>query len=586
MPFWNQEQEFDRDIDIVQETRFRLSWGQKLLGALMIISLIAFGITTFVTSRQSISQAQILSKVEAPASSIIFTQRETLVYVARFSEWLAGSVDRRTVQIARALLAQRLNVIDADGTQVGSRLNPLFLASLRDSDQLLATAPSGILSDNLRSHFLTRSKPIIDSILLNSRALIESYQHAVDTQVRQQVVVRERGARINLGLLIWLIAINLILFFWVGYTTRNQYRRGRRAIREENRVLLQTREELILTQESLTHVQSLNQAKNEFISTVNHELRTPLTSIIGYIGLIRRKLEKESPIQEVEPLINTLHRNALGLLDLVEGMLSISHLDATNTGVNFAKIDLALNIESVLFVLEPSFLERNISIDFAASKDQFIIDGNYGQISQVFMNLISNAIKFSPPGGSISITLVRQVFESQIPFIELHISDQGIGIPSHDLPQLFTRFFRASNVVREQIPGTGLGLAIVQKIVLLHGGDISVTSELGHGTDFEIRLPEALSAADALIASRRDSVLQRSTSRVEGSSLSDITAIAHEIGGAIGFYTFIDEGRRILEISRDLAKKSVLADSDFHQAKNEVLSLLQSAQNRIENEDK
>jgi chemotaxis protein histidine kinase CheA len=182
--------------------------------------------------------------------------------------------------------------------------------------------------------------------------------------------------------------------------------------------------------------------------------------------------------------------------------------------------------------------------------------------------------------------LVRQVFESQIPFIELHISDQGIGIPSHDLPQLFTRFFRASNVVREQIPGTGLGLAIVQKIVLLHGGDISVTSELGHGTDFEIRLPEALSAADALIASRRDSVLQRSTSRVEGSSLSDITAIAHEIGGAIGFYTFIDEGRRILEISRDLAKKSVLADSDFHQAKNEVLSLLQSAQNRIENEDK
>jgi signal transduction histidine kinase len=342
----------------------------------------------------------------------------------------------------------------------------------------------------------------------------------------------------------------------------------------------------MLTQESLTHVQSLNQAKNEFISTVNHELRTPLTSIIGYIGLIRRKLEKASPIQEVEPLINTLHRNALGLLDLVEGMLSISHLDATDTGVNFAKIDLALNIESVLFVLEPSYLERNISIDFAAPKDEFIIDGNYGQISQVFMNLISNAIKFSPQGSSISITLQRQVFETQIPFIELHVSDQGIGIPPQDIPQLFTRFFRASNVVSEQMPGTGLGLAIVQKILLLHGGNITVTSELGLGTDFEIRLPEALSATDALITSRRDSVLQRSTSRVEDSTLSDITAIAHEIGGAIGFYTFIGEGRRILEISRDLGKKSVLADSDFQQAKNEVLSLLQSARNRIENEDK
>jgi signal transduction histidine kinase len=585
MRFWNREGEFDGDIDIVEETRFRLNWGQKFLGALMLVSLTAFGITTFVTSRQSISQAQILSKVESPASSIIFTQRETLVYVTRLSEWLAGSIDRRTVQIARALLAQRLNVIDADGTQVGNRLDPIFLASLRTSDQLLGAAPSGLLPNSLRSNYLATGKPIIDSILLNSRSLIESYQHAVDTQVRQQVVVRERGARINLGLLVWLIILNLTLFVWVGYTTRNQYRRGRRAIREENRILLQTRAELNLTRESLVQLQSLNEAKNEFISTINHELRTPLTSIIGYIGLIRRKLEKQSPIQEVEPLINTLHRNALGLLDLVEGMLSISHLDATDIGIDFGKIDLVPNIESVLFVLEPSFLERDISIDFSATKDEFIIDGNYGQISQVFMNLISNAIKFSPKGSSIEIILVREVSDTQIPYIDIHIIDQGIGIPAQDIPHLFTRFFRASNVVSEQLPGTGLGLAIVQKIVLLHGGSISVISDIGHGTDFRIRLPEALSSTDALISSRRSSVLQRSMSKMEAATLTDISAIAHEIGGAIGFYTFVEEGRRILEISRELGAQSVLTDSDFNKAQTEIMTLLHSALSRIENEE-
>ncbi len=586
MSFGKAEEEFDRDIDIVEETRFRLTRGQKFLTAIMAISLLAFGVTTFITSRQSISQAQILSKAESPASSIIFTQRETLVYVTRFSEWLSGSIDRRTVQIARALLAQRLSVVDADGTEVGSRLSPAFLASLRESDQLLAAAPSGRLPETLHSSFLDKSKPIIDSIVFNARALIESYQHAVDTQIRQQVQIRERGARINLALLIWLIAGNLFLFFWIGSTTRNQYRRGRRAIREENRTLLQTREELDQTRTSLAHAQTLNEAKNDFISTINHELRTPLTSIIGYAGLIRRKMEKESPLQEIEPLINTLDKNALGLLDLVDGMLSISRLDATDSESNFSKIDLAQNIESVLFVLEPSLTEKVIDIEFNAAKDSFIIDGNYGQISQVFMNLISNAIKFSPQNTTIQISLERVVNPAGIPYISTRISDHGIGIPTEDIPQLFTRFFRARNVVANQIPGTGLGLAIVEKIVLLHGGLINVSSELGNGTEFEIRLPEALSSTDALIAVRRKAVLIRSISRVEASTLSDVAAVAHEIGGAIGFYTFIDEGSRILEISRELGRKPVLSNHDFEVARTEILALLRAALSQVEKEEK
>ena len=267
-------------------------------------------------------------------------------------------------------------------------------------------------------------------------------------------------------------------------------------------------------------------------------------------------------------------------------MLSISRLDATDSESNFSKIDLVQNIESVLFVLEPSLTEKKITLTFKVEKDTFIIDGNYGQISQVFMNLISNAIKFSPRNTTIEISLERVVNPAGIPYILTKISDQGMGIPTEDIPQLFTRFFRARNVVAHQIPGTGLGLAIVEKIVLLHGGLINVASGLGVGTEFEIRLPEALSSTDALISLRRKAVLSRSISRVEASTLSDIAAVAHELGGAIGFYTFIEEGSRILEISRELGSKPVLIDHDYEAAKSEILTLLQGALNQVEKEDK
>jgi hypothetical protein len=256
-----------------------------------------------------------------------------------------------------------------------------------------------------------------------------------------------------------------------------------------------------------------------------------------------------------------------------------------DSGFHFEKLDLVVNIENVLFVLEPSSLERKLSIKFSAGADEFIIDGNFGQITQVFMNLISNAIKFSPVESSISISLARVVPESKIPYIKISISDRGMGIPADALPQLFTRFFRASNVIEGQIPGTGLGLAIAQKIVLLHGGQILVTSELGQGTTFEVHFPEAVSATDTLISSRRHSVLLRSISRIGNSTSIDFESITHEVGGAIGFYTFIDEGKRILEISRNLDSPN-LSEAKYKSFRQEVLSLLETAQDRIENEEK
>lgn len=573
-------------LDIIEDTKFRLTIGQKFLVTILIISIFIFGFSTFLSSKDSISQARILSQAESPAASIIFTQRETLVYVTNYAQWLAGAVDRRTVQISRALLTQRLSVIDTEGTPIGSRLSKNFITALKRSDAILQSSRPGYLSAVEQAPLLAESKPVIDAIVLNARQLIEAYQHAVDDQIHTQVLLRERTARINLALLIWISLLGLALFIWVGGSVRRQYRRGRIAIREEKEVLEAVRDELLKTQETLAHMQTLNDAKNDFISTVNHELRTPLTSIIGYIELIRKRIEKVTPIAEISPLVDTLDRNAIALMDLVESMLSISRLDSDNYVVEFAKMDLVLNIEAALFVLDPALKEKKMEVLFSAEHDQFIIDGNYGQLSQVFMNLITNAIKFSPEGSQIEISLERTTSEGGLPNVMVRVKDHGMGIPADDVSHLFTRFFRARNAISGQIPGTGLGLAIVQKIVQIHGGTIHALSDLGKGTTMEMRFPEAISKAEGMIAARRLPVLERALLRITSALTTDIAGAAHEIGGAIGFYTFLAEGDLIIEISRQLEIEPIFNPEKAELKRTEIIAILNKAKARLKAEEK
>ena len=563
--------------EIIRQTKFRLTVGQGIFSVVVAISLVIFGISTFTTSRDSLSQAKVLSDAETPAASIIFTQRETLVYATRYSEWLAGGVARRDVQIARALLSQRLSVVDGLGTTIGSRLTPLFLQALKMSDSIVASTHPGFLTLSERASLAKQSVGVIDSILFNSRQLIESYQHAVDEQIQIQVLSRARSARINLALLIWIIASALLLFLWVGSTVRRQYRRGRIAIRKESLAMEQMRDQLLRTQESLVAMQSLNEAKNEFISTVNHELRTPLTSIIGYIELLRKRIHNNQDAAELVPLIDTVDRNAMSLLDLVESMLSISKLDAKESPQDFRKIDLVENMENVVFVLEPAFTQKSLKLNIDGAREKFIIDGNYGQVTQIFMNILSNAIKFSNQGSAIDIVFTKQSNGEADSYLCVTVKDYGIGIPEEDMSSLFTRFFRARNAVSEHISGTGLGLAIVEKLVLIHGGTIEAKSVLGKGTEMQTCFPQAASRVEKMILERRGDVLLRSIEKIV--QAKDLAGAAHEIGGAIGFYGCAAEGDEILNISRNLKDYSRIED-----ARTRIIEILRNA--NIENEEK
>jgi signal transduction histidine kinase len=568
----------DRDQHLRSIAKFQVTKGQYLLAFVALFGILGLGYSSVVASSSTVKQARILSNVETPAASIIFTQRETLVYATRLAQWANGGTTRREVQIARNILAQRLAVIDTSGLSMGSRAQASYWKYLKESDEIVAQAPPGVLPESVHMQFSDRISPVIDGILAESRRLVVSYQRSVDKEmvsVAQQTADRDRLNLIFFYL--FLIAGGLFLFLNVRTNFKN-YRMARVALDEEQRRLDETLAELKSAQSTVVELQDLNQAKNAFISTVNHELRTPLTSIIGYLDVIRdENLAQKNT--DLATYLDVLDRNAKILLHLVESMLSLSKIDGASGEPAQDKILINEVIDNSIFIMKPATQKADITVHFE-SGDQFFVTGDVGQLNQVFINLLGNAIKFSPSGSSIHIKLDSATKSDGREFARVAISDQGIGIPEEDLQHLFTRFFRAKNADSGQYPGTGLGLSIVQQVIHRHHGTIHVESKVGEGTTFTVEVPLFLSSEERLILDRRGDVLQRAIAQLESSTQVTIKAVTHEIGGAIGFYHFEELGREIINYSRAL-KDEGPSSSEFPIDKKNLLEAMKSELKRI-----
>jgi signal transduction histidine kinase len=512
------------------------------------VAILGVGLSSILQSNSTESQSKILSSVETPAATIIFTQRETLVYATRLAQWSNGGTPRRNVQIARNILAQRLAVIDTSGRSMGSRAQSSYWDALKSSDALVALAPAGILPENLHPDMNKKISPIIDQILAESRELAVSYQRTIDQDLLERAQATADRDRLNLILFYIFIAFGSLFMFFNVRTNFRNYRVARIALDVEQKRLDDTLDELRQTQSTVLELQDLDQAKNAFISTVNHELRTPLTSIIGYIEVIRdEKLDGDNPI--LLQYLDVLDRNAQILLNLVESMLSISRIDAQEGRLPDTKVCLNDIIDNAIFVMRPALDRTAITVTFNADEER-CVQGDQGQLNQVFINLLANAIKFSPEKSNIEIALDSSVDHTGLAFARVSITDHGIGIPQEDISHLFTRFFRAKNADSGQYPGTGLGLAIVQQVVNRHLGKVHLQSEVGKGTTFYIEIPLFLSPEEKMIAERRSDVLARAIASLEAATPETIKEVTHEIGGAIGFYGFEEQGRELLKYSR------------------------------------
>ena len=460
-------------------TRATITRVQSLLGLVAVIALIALGISSIAESRSTDERSKVLSDIESPAASIIFTQRETLVYATKLALWSNGGTTRRNVQIARNLLAQRLAVVDTSGRSMGSRANAEYWGAIRRADQIVERSPMGILPENMHPATNIDLLPVIDEILAEARNLVVSYQRSVDDEL--QTLTRENAQRdsFNLGLLYLFILTGGLFLILNLRSNFRRYLNAQQAISDE-------RARLEAAQARVAQLQDLDAAKSALISTVNHELRTPLTSIIGYVELMQRD-ENLAKSPEAKLYLEVLERNSQILLTLVESMLSLSKFDSEVGRLPEKPVPLGETIESAIFVLKPAFEAADISIKLDLVND-VVVKGDAGQLTQLFINLISNSIKFSNSQGSVDISL-STITDGKNEMARISITDHGIGIPESDIPLLFTRFFRAGNVNSGSHPGTGLGLAIVKQIIDHHKGSIQVQSELGKGSTFLIEIP-------------------------------------------------------------------------------------------------
>jgi len=227
----------------------------------------------------------------------------------------------------------------------------------------------------------------------------------------------------------------------------------------------------------------LDESRREFVSNVSHELKTPLTSIKAYTETILSDPEMDAETREyflgiVLSESDRMHR-------IVSDLLVLSRLDNKRTNWSIETFDLRQSIRRLCEVMRGQVSEHNHRVTFGCQRGLPQITADRQRIEQVILNILSNAIKYTPDGGKIDIKLTQTAKK----FLRIEIADNGIGIPDDDIGHLFERFYRVEKSRTQDAGGTGLGLAIAKELVEAHGGRIAVKSALGEGTTVTIDLP-------------------------------------------------------------------------------------------------
>lgn len=228
----------------------------------------------------------------------------------------------------------------------------------------------------------------------------------------------------------------------------------------------------------MTREFELDQMKSELVSTVSHELRTPLSSVLGFTELL---LTKELKPERQKRYLNTIHKEAKRLTNLINDFLDLQRMEAGSQPYEMKETALDSIAMDVIYQFKN---EKNHQLSFVDESNKTIVEADEERIQQVLTNLVSNAVKFSPNGGEVTIHLRNEGDD-----VVVSIGDEGLGIPEKSIASLFNKFQRIDEGDRKNIGGTGLGLAICREIVERHGGKIWVDSVEGKGSTFSFRLP-------------------------------------------------------------------------------------------------
>jgi PAS domain S-box-containing protein len=227
----------------------------------------------------------------------------------------------------------------------------------------------------------------------------------------------------------------------------------------------------------------LARTKEEFLAMVTHELRNPLSVITGTAALVADELDELSSEQQRQYL-HTITRNAERLAAMAGDLLDLARLEAGHLGIDAGAANLADVIEQAVHAAGTTAAGKNLTVRVDTAED-LVLHADAGRLRQVADNLLGNAVKYTPAGGTITVT-AHPDGDDQIVWT---VADTGIGIPAQDRPRLFRRFYRASTALAHHIPGTGLGLVVTRAIIERHHGSITLAEHPSPGTTFVITLP-------------------------------------------------------------------------------------------------
>jgi PAS domain S-box-containing protein len=243
-----------------------------------------------------------------------------------------------------------------------------------------------------------------------------------------------------------------------------------------------------------TRLEEASTAKSRFLAAMSHELRTPLNAIIGFSELLLDEPHEGYDLSRRRTFLEHIHNGGQHLLALINDVLDLSKVEAGQMDLKRSSFDLRVLAADAVESVRP-LLSRKEQDLVLESPDTVAAFADQGKVKQMLLNLVSNAIKFTPQGGRITVSLVRNEGG-----VAVSVADTGIGISKKDLPLLFTEFEQIDNGPDRQQQGTGLGLALTKRLVELHGGTIGVESEPGRGSRFFFTLPDTAVTAESAAA--------------------------------------------------------------------------------------
>jgi len=232
----------------------------------------------------------------------------------------------------------------------------------------------------------------------------------------------------------------------------------------------------------VTRLKKLERMRVDFVANVTHEIKTPLTAISGFVETLERGAIDDP--DKAKQFLQTIRENTLRLNRLVDDLLTLSNIELGESALHLEGVLVGDVLDKALTLIQTKAAVKNVILRTDLATDLPAIRADRDRAVQIFLNILDNAVKFSPDGGQVSVT-AAQVGDG----VTVKIIDQGPGIPGSEIPRLGERFYRVDKMRSRDMGGTGLGLSIVKHLMKAHGGTMEIESALGYGTTVSLHFP-------------------------------------------------------------------------------------------------